>query len=401
MPKLCKLLVARPQISSVALVTHASDGAAAGVLEPPPTSCAAETTGACDYRISVIDELKPTKVEPRTAGADFWTRYHELRRLRHAEMWPDDPLKPDEVVTVHMTHPDSFDLREYFEMSQDGVMVTWFSGETVTPANPEYETNKHLYWADAYVRREHRRRGVATRWLQVLARQMDEHGCTVVGITAAHADAHAFLRWLGADAKLEELDSRLDLTAVDWALMERWVSDGQERSPGTRLEIYDGGVPTEALEDFAAQRSIMLNTIPVDDLDIGKIVVTPEKVREWQEKARLMGIVEHNVLTREPDGTVSGMTDVEWTPYGRSLIQQQFTGVLPAARGRGIGKWIKAAMLLHLRKLYPDAKWISTENANSNAPMLKINRAMGFKPYRRTVEYQMTREQLEAKIRTL
>jgi GNAT superfamily N-acetyltransferase len=349
----------------------------------------------------MISELQPVKLDPPTADRDVWNRFHELRRIRQAEMWPDDPLRPDEVVETHMTHPDSFDMREYFEMSHDGVMVSTFYGETVTAQNPEYETNKHLYWADAYVHPEYRRRGVATRWLAVLAQQMDAHGCTVVGLTAHHDEAKAFLSWLGAEVKLEELESRLDLGQVDWAMMERWVRDGQDRSPQTRLEIYEGALPEAMLEDFAVQRSTMLNTIPVDDLDIGLIVITPEKVREWQEKARLMGVVEHEVLTREPDGTISGMTDVEWAPYSRTLIRQQFTGVLPSARGRGIGKWIKAAMLLHLHELYPDARWITTDNANSNAPMLKINRAMGFKPYRGSVEYQMTREQLEAKIRTL
>jgi mycothiol synthase len=349
----------------------------------------------------VISELVPVKVDPIGADDGFWLRYHDLRRTRSAEMWPDDPIKPDEVVEVHMKHPDSFDLREYFEMSRNGVLISWFSGETVSPASPEYETNKHLYWADAYVRREHRRKGVGSRWLSVLAQQMDEHECTVAGMTAINDEADAFLEWIGAKVKLRELESRVDLSEVDWALMERWVREGQERSPQTRLEIYDGGLPEQTLEDFALQRSTMLNTIPVDDLDIGKIVVTPERIREWQGKAKLMGIVEHNVLTREPDGTVSGMTDVEWAPFSRSLIRQQFTGVLPSARGRGIGKWIKAAMVLHIRKLYPDAKSISTENANSNAPMLKINRAMGFKPYRRSVEYQITRGELEAKIRTL
>jgi len=179
------------------------------------------------------------------------------------------------------------------------------------------------------------------------------------------------------------------------------VREGQERSPQTRLEIYDGDLPEDMLGDFAVQRSTMLNTIPIDDLDIGKIVITPEKVREWQEKSRLMGVIEHEVLTREPDGRISGMTDVEWAPYLGTLVYQQFTGVLPSARGRGIGKWIKAAMLLHLRELYPDARWIATDNANSNAPMLKINRTMGFKPHRRSVECQMTRDQLEAKIRTI
>lgn len=349
----------------------------------------------------MISEMVPVEVDPAAADDAFWRRYHELRRARSAEMWPDDPIRPDEVVEIHMKHPDSFDRREYFEMSRDGAMISWFSGETVTPSSPEYESNKHLYWTDAYVRREDRRKGVGSRWLSVLARQMDQHGCTVAGMTAFTDEADAFLEWLGAKVKLRELESRVDLNEMDWALMERWVREGQERSPKTRLEIYDGGLPEQTLDDFSVQRSTMLNTIPFDDLEIGQIVVTPERIREWQAKAKLMGIVEHNVLTREPDGTISGMTDVEWAPYSRPLIRQEFTGVLPSARGRGIGKWIKAAMVLHLRKLYPDARWISTENANSNAPMLKINRAMGFKPYRRSVEYQITRDELEAKIRTL
>ena len=82
-------------------------------------------------------------------------------------------------------------------------------------------------------------------------------------------------------------------------------------------------------------------------------------------------------------------------------VHQQLTAVRPEYRGRGIGKWIKATMLLHLRELYPDLKWISTDNAESNAPMLKINRALGFKPYLTGVEYQIARDQLEKKLASL
>jgi hypothetical protein len=42
-----------------------------------------------------------------------------------------------------------------------------------------------------------------------------------------------------------------------------------------------------------------------------------------------------------------------------------------------------------------------TENAESNGPMLKINRAMGFKTYRTGIEYQITRPQLESRIRSV
>ena len=349
----------------------------------------------------MISELVPVKVDPMTADRSFWKRFHELRRIRHAEQRPDDPLRPDDVIETHMKTPDSFDMREYFEISRDGVMISYFSGETVTEHNPEYATNKHLYWADAYVRPDHRRKRVATLWLKVIADEMDRHGNTTVGMTAVSDDARAFLGWLGAEVKLEELESRIDLTRVDWSMLERWVREGQERSPQTRLEIYDGGLPKELWPDFAKQRSALLNTIPFDDLDVGDIIITPERIGEWQDKAKRMGVVEHEVLTREPDGTISGMTDVEWTPYGRTVIQQQFTGVLPSARGRGIGKWIKAAMLLHIRELHPDARWVSTENAESNGPMLSINRAMGFKPYRKSTEYQMSREKLAEKIRSL
>lgn len=349
----------------------------------------------------MITKLDPVRVEPATADPSFWKRFHELRRMRHAELRPDDPLRPDDVVELHLKRPDPFEFHELFEIARDGVALSSFRGETVTPGSPEYATNRHLYWADAYVRPEHRRQRVASAWLNVIAKQMDEHGCTVLGISADNDGAHAFLRWLGAKPKLTDVESRLELSRVDLAKVERWVDEGQRRSPQTRLEVYDGPLPEEMWPDFTLQRSKLLNTMPLEDLDLGEIIITPDNMREWYERAALAMVVSHNVLTREPDGAISGMTDVEWAPYSQKQIQQQFTGVLPEARGRGIGKWIKAAMLLHIRELYPDAQWVVTDNAHSNAPMLKINRELGFEPYRTSVDYQMSREELGAKIRAL
>src|SRR3989442_14943213 len=99
------------------------------------------------------------------------------------------------------------------------------------------------------------------------------------------------------------------------------------------------------------------------------------------------GTLHYTMLTREPDGVISGVTDMEYMPYRPTLVQQDFTGVRPDARGRGLGKWLKAAMLLHIHELYPDAEWITTGNAGSNAPMLAINKKMGFKQFRAGSEY--------------
>ena len=78
-----------------------------------------------------------------------------------------------------------------------------------------------------------------------------------------------------------------------------------------------------------------------------------------------------------------------------------FTGVRPDARGRGIGKWLKAYMLDRMHRLYPDAEWISTGNADSNGPMLAINMKMGFKRHRWGAEYQISRDQLAERVEAL
>ena len=348
----------------------------------------------------MVGELVPTAVDPKTAGRDFWTRFHQLRGLRHAEMHPDDPLEPDDVAEARMKRPNPFDLHHYYEISRGPRMLSWFSAENATPANPEYETNKHLLWADAYVRSDERRKRIGTLWLPLIVRLMGQQGSTVVGMSADREAAHGFLQWLGAKPKLHEIESRLKLSEVDWPMMRRWVEEGAKRSTQTRLEVYDGPLPEAMWPEFARQRTTLLNTIPFEDLDIGKIVITPERIRDYYERAAATGEVPHDVVTWEPDGTISGMTDVSWAPYRRTLIEQQFTGVRPEARGRGLGKWIKAAMVLHVRDLYPDAEWIVTGNAGSNAPMLKINRTMGFKAYRTSVDYQITRDELEARIKS-
>ncbi len=349
----------------------------------------------------MVGELVPVRVDPITADRDFWKRYHVLRRERHSEIFPDDPITPDEVEEAGMKKPNPFDRHVYFEMSRDGVMISWFSAETTTPANPEHATNKHLIWTGAYVRKDQRRNGIAKAWLPVLDKLMAEHGNTVAGMSSTQPSGHGFLRWLGAAPKLTDIESRLKLADVDWDMMGRWVEEGEARSPQTRLEIYDGPMPDEMLPEFALRRSELLNTIPFEDLDIGNIVVTPEKIRDYYDRAKLIGEMPHEVLTREPDGTISGMTDMAATVHKPTMLEQQFTGVRPDARGRGLGKWIKAAMVLRMRELYPRAEYVITDNAHSNGPMLKINRTMGFKLYRESIEYQVTRDQLQARLKTL
>ncbi len=343
----------------------------------------------------------PVVVDLKSAGPDFWRRYHELRRVRQKESRPDDPVRPDELEEAGLKRGSLFDIQYRYEIARDGRLLGWLSGSTSKPGTPGHESNKHLFWADLYVRPDSRRQGIATSFMPLLLELMDAHECSVVGIGAEDDSGHAFLKWLGADAKLSGAENRLKVADVDWKMVDRWISEGPRRSPATKLEIYDGPLPEAMWNDYAPQLSSMLNNIPFENLDHGEIVLTPDHMRDYYSRLEIAHERLHTILTREPDGVISAITDTSWAPHRPTIIEQRFTGVRTDARGRGLGKWIKAAMLAHLRVLYPEAQWVATENAGSNAPMLAINKKLGFKQYRAGTEYQISRDNLDARIKRL
>ena len=273
-------------------------------------------------------------------------------------------------------------------------MVAEVWASSLSPASPEYETSKHLMFADAWVLAPARRQGIGRASLPVLLSAMEEAGARVLTAAAFEQSGHEFLRWLGAAARYSEARSRLDLRLLDWDMVRRWVREGEERSPGSSLELYANRLPPERRDEFARASTELLNTMPWEGLDHGDLVQTAETLNEWYRRLDLLGSLHHVYLCRDADGEIAGMTDVVKQPYEAGFVRQLFTGVHPRARGRGVGKWLKAAMLEHVRAVHPDTVFITTENAGSNDAMLAINRALGFRRYRTTTTYQVEREEL-------
>ena len=349
----------------------------------------------------MVGDLRPTPVDPKTAEPAFWNRFHAMRRVRQNESRPEDPLVPDDLEEQQIKRDDPFHIRQRYEVAREGKMLSWLYCESIKPGTPEYESNRQFLEVDIFVDPQHRRQRIATSWLPLVAQLMDRQGCTVLTLYSELESGHQFLKWIGAEPKLTEIENRLKLADVDWAMVKRWAAEGPKRSPQTKLEVYDGDIPESLWEEFAPQYSGLINTIPFEGLDHGEIKITPDMMREWYTRMAMRGDVQHTVVAREPDGSLSGITDVLWFPYRRTIIHQQLTGVHPKARGRGLGKWIKAAMLLHIREIYPDAEWIATENAGSNEPMLAINHRLGFKQQRVGTAYQMSRERLGVRLKEL
>src|ERR1700693_6299443 len=241
----------------------------------------------------MIGNLSAVAVDTKSASHEFWSRYHAYRRLRHAETRPNDPVKPDDIVEIEMKHRDPFEIQYRYEIAHDGHMVSDFFAATARPGSPGYESNKPFMWADASVHPDHRRRGIGRSWHPLTLELMERHGCTTLTVDAREESGHRFLKWMGAEGKSAGAENRLQLAAVDWAMLRRWVDHGVAQSPSTKLEVYDGHLPEEMWEDYCPQFSAMLNTMPWDELDHGEIVVTPAHVADWYARLDMQGGCDH------------------------------------------------------------------------------------------------------------
>ena len=258
--------------------------------------------------------------------------------------------------------------------------------------------NKHLMGTKVAVLPEYRRRGLVTGLLhKVLEVAKAENRTLMVGATNTRVPAGAaFAERLNARTGIEAHINQLVLAELEPDLLRRWQEDAKTTASGFELGLWTIPYPEEEIEAIAAMYEVM-NTEPRGDLEIEDHTVAPKDLRQDEAylEARNMGrwtlYAKHKL-----SGELAGYTDILWNPEVPENLQQGDTGVLPKYRGHGLGKWLKAAMLEKVLLERPQVKRVRTGNADSNAPMLAINRALGFKPYLSETVWQLGREELEA-----
>ena len=218
-----------------------------------------------------------------------------------------------------------------------------------------------------------------------MARREGRHTLTFSTSSLSPA-GEAYAQRLGAKPALPLRQNRLDLRAVPGELLQRW----QQRPAADpyRLHLWEH-IPEAHLERMAEMMMVM-NTAPRGELDIDDWVITPEMIRAWQKMTDQAGEKCFTLVAEDTrTGQFDGYTQTFWDAERASLVFQGATAVRPSARGLGLGKWLKAAMLEHVLAHCPGARWVRTNNANVNEAMLGINAALGFVPYAQLTEWQL------------
>lgn len=321
-----------------------------------------------------------------------------VSNLLREEILPEDPPHPVHAAIAATRAMPERHRRYSFRVRDESGRLVGGAGTTI---DPDHDDNPDVLWASIHLLVDYRRRGLGARLLAELVGVARAEGRTrILGSTNDRIEGgRCFLEAIGGEAKSDLHLNVLDLSAVDRAMLERWVDEAPERAHGYELLGWDGPVPDEHMAQWL-DLILVMNTAPRDDLEVNDFTVTEEEVRE-DERVKFAAGQEHWVLVarRISDGAWAGLHDVTYDPASPSVVWVGATGVRPEHRGHALGKWLKAAMTLRVLDERPDVTDIRTGNADSNDAMLGINHQMGYRPLMAQTMWELPVEKAEAWLR--
>ncbi|PWI13475.1 GNAT family N-acetyltransferase [Streptomyces sp. Act143] len=246
------------------------------------------------------------------------------------------------------------------------------------------EGQDHLAELEIAVHAAERRRGVGTRLLDAaVAAARAEGRRSVIAQAERGSAADRFLAARGFRRVLSLTYARLALKDVDLAALP------EQGCPGYELTEWEGTVPAELAQSYADSRRAM-DDMPMEDTDFGTVLWDVERVVAAAEAVARRGDLLHTVAAVDTaDGTIVGFSELVVPGDGLGDGQHYGTAVLPEHRGRRLARWMKAASVRRTRERYPELAGLLTDTADSNAPMLAVNAALGYVPTHQAVEYQL------------
>ncbi|MFH1686890.1 MAG: hypothetical protein ABIE70_05140 [bacterium] len=176
--------------------------------------------------------------------------------------------------------------------------------------------------------------------------------------------------------------------------MEQYLGEASRTNDDLEMKFFVN-LPDELFDDYIALLSEAMADIPEEEDSGMPKRVDVESVRRHNQWRRANDIDLHQAILFDHDNRMAGLTEVTVGARAPKLADQMMTAVARQYRGRGLAKWLKAAMFLELEKTRPKIEQTITWMRAINEPIQHINAWMGFELERLAREFRVPREGLE------
>lgn len=342
-----------------------------------------------------VESIGIRSIDLHTAADAEYADLNALRNALRHEALPEDPPWPveEDKRRLQARNPAKDDTAWIAVDTTSGRIIALGTADIFLTGD-----NPHLMWFDVAVLPEFRRQGIGRRLLKRIAehaRTRDRSLLTVECHDQAPG-APAFLKRIGAVQGLAEAINQVRLADVSISLVDKWLELGAGLAAEFEVGLWDTPYPNEKLQDVADLLQEVANDQPRGSLQMEDINYTPELVRGFDQEQLAGGDQRWTLYAvHRATNRLAGLTEVYWNPNRPNLLWQGFTGVATEHRRRGLGRWLKARMLQKLLIERRQVEVIRAGNADSNAPMLKINRALGFNHRVAWVTWQVELQRVE------
>ena len=338
-----------------------------------------------------MGKINIREFNPKSASEKEWQLFQQLFAPLWKEFHPEEPLfTVQDTKTLKSNFPDIW--VKYFLVATLGDKEE-FVGFTELSFRKSEEASAFIH---VQVAKEMRRRGIAKLLLSETLKFAERYERKVLTFSTMSSvpDGKEFARHLNMNLGLSSSFSKLEIKDVDMNMMKKWRSALDENE--YEIGFWQYPYPENDIEEYVAIENDFYKSVPRDDLDYEPPQITAGELRQkmivFKEKNLEKPVV---WVKHRKTGKFAGFTDVIVILDRPFRIEQQSTVVLNKYRRNGIGRAVKAEMILKLVELYPEAEYLITINAESNRSMLNINREMGFKHHVTMDYWQIPLEQLK------
>jgi GNAT superfamily N-acetyltransferase len=283
-----------------------------------------------------------------------------------ANMARSEPLTIENILNAEQTRSAEVITPRLAAINADGLIVGYGEGYHA----PWSATGR--FEIEVVVDTAWRRRGVGALLWEALGRQLAEEGAThfQVEVRDTDPDSERFAQTRGFTIERHRFESTLDVTRFDEAPFTGHIE--RLEAQGARFfSLADVGDTEEARRtDYEVNKRAVMDTPGSSQ--------TFAPFEEWRRFVC-------EAIWYRPEGQIIAAWGDEWVGLAavgyypeNSSMYNMITGVDRAYRGRGLALALKL-YTIRLAKRY-GVSIIRTHNDSENAPMLAINRKLGYQP---------------------